>query len=237
MSSEYTNPALCQQLFCETWFVLFPCTCVVTWVRYWNTSQHNLSREIMMIRWSGLLECQIISYFKLTFVCLFVCYKWCFWSVLVIDVRMQLYSWCICVGAIFMCSVCSVKYLFSSRLLHPRSWRKLSGKAQTIFRAVLDTVLVLVYLKRAFAKIEQVSSADWPGRGWCFAVFDELSVCWIKEILTSHLMEYCLRTGALGVYLSAWASFWLLLGKGHSSLKKLFRFLEWCPVFQWELPR
>lgn len=142
MSNEYTNPALRQQLFCETWFVRFPCTCAVTQMCYWNTNQHNVSQEIMIIRWSGLLEWQIVPYFKLMF-CLFICLlptvflectsNWCE-GVIVFAVHA-------CRGAIFMFNDCSVKYLFSSWLLHPMSWRKLSGKARTIFRAVLDAVL------------------------------------------------------------------------------------------------
>lgn len=49
-------------------------------------------------------------------------------------------------------------------------------------------------------------------------------------------MEYCLRTGLLGVF-ECLGFFWLLLGKDHSSLKKSFKFLELCPAFQWELQR
>lgn len=56
--------------------------------------------------------------------------------------RMQLYSRHICVrGNIYVQWLLHEIFVLSSWLLHPVSRRELSGKVQTIFRAVLDIVL------------------------------------------------------------------------------------------------
>lgn len=53
-----------------------------------------------------------------------------------------MYSWHICVrGSIYVQWLLHEIFVLSSWLLHPISRRELSGKAQTIFRVVLDIVL------------------------------------------------------------------------------------------------
>lgn len=83
--------------------------------------------------------------------------------------KMQLYSQHMCVrdNIYVQCLLHEISVL-SSWLLHPISRHELSGKVQTIFRAVLDIVLKEFFdcvTERAFEKIEQVSSREWPGRG------------------------------------------------------------------------
>lgn len=86
----------------------------------------------------------------------------------------------LCQGNVYVQWLLHEISVLSSWLLHPISRCELSGKVPTIFRAVLDTILkefLIAYLKRAFEKLEQVSSREWPGRGWCPAAFDGLSIC------------------------------------------------------------
>lgn len=78
--------------------------------------------------------------------------------------RMQLYSQHMCVrdNIYVQCLIHEISVL-SSWLLHPIHRRELSGKVQTIFRAVLDIVLKEFFdcvTERAFGKIDQISSRE-----------------------------------------------------------------------------